>query len=200
SSFLMTNLFLLWGNDRWLNLAQWFAMLSSAILLTWIVEQLSVGGRKYDDVTQVSKPAVSPTSQSADRPLSGRLRIWKSARQQVWKPVLQNTSPNLRPGALSASDKSEPDARQSARRLRSAAFTSAFAITLPIGMVEAISTQNDYTTAFWVLCVFALGFLLLKSPTNPWYVAAASLSCGLGALTKATTYIYCAPLILAGGL
>src|SRR5216117_2181566 len=61
---------------------------------------LSAGGCKYDDVTQVSKPAVSPTSQSADRPLSGRLRIWKSARQQVWKPALQNTSPNLRPGAL----------------------------------------------------------------------------------------------------
>src|SRR3989440_3801035 len=61
---------------------------------------LSAGGRKYDDVTQVSKPAVSPTSQSADRPLLGRLRIWKSARQQVWKPALQNTSPNLRPGAL----------------------------------------------------------------------------------------------------
>src|SRR6058998_3167938 len=61
---------------------------------------LSAGGRKYDDVTQVSKPAVSPTSQSADRPLSGRLRIWKSARQQVWKPALQNTSPNLRLGAL----------------------------------------------------------------------------------------------------
>src|SRR5437867_4235208 len=62
---------------------------------------LGAGGRKYDDVTQVSKPAVSPTSQSADRPLLGRLRIWKSARQQVWKPALQNTSPNLRPGALS---------------------------------------------------------------------------------------------------
>src|SRR5881296_3602886 len=61
---------------------------------------LSAGGRKYDDVAQVSKPAVSPTSQSADRPLSGRLRIWKSARQQVWKPALQNTSPNWRPGAL----------------------------------------------------------------------------------------------------
>src|SRR5947207_15509898 len=38
--------------------------------------------------------------QSADRPLFGRLRIWKSSRQQVWKPALQNTSPNLRPGAL----------------------------------------------------------------------------------------------------
>src|SRR5205823_12024957 len=62
--------------------------------------RLNAGGRKYDDVTQVSKPAVSPTSQSADRPLLGRLRIWKSARQQVWKPALQNTSPNLRPGAL----------------------------------------------------------------------------------------------------
>src|SRR5881396_3278081 len=69
---------------------------------------LSAGGRKYDDVTQVSKPAVSPTSQSADRPLSGRLRIWKSARQQVWKPALQNTSPNWRPGALRERESRSP--------------------------------------------------------------------------------------------
>src|SRR5205814_7944877 len=41
-------------------------------------------------VAQVSKPAVSPTSQSADRPLSWRLRIWKSAIQQVWKPALRH--------------------------------------------------------------------------------------------------------------
>src|SRR5437899_8928700 len=75
-------------------------------------EILSAGGRKYDDVTQVSKPAVSPTSQSADRPLLGRLRIWKSARQQVWKPALQNTSPNLRPGALSAAGLREINARR----------------------------------------------------------------------------------------
>src|SRR2546428_7018702 len=63
---------------------------------------LRAGGGEYDDVAQVSKPGVSPTSQSADRRLSWRLRIWKSAIQQVWKPALQESSSNLRPGALRA--------------------------------------------------------------------------------------------------
>src|SRR5207247_10959676 len=35
-----------------------------------------------------------------------------SARQQVWKPALQNTSPNLRPGALSAAGLREINARR----------------------------------------------------------------------------------------
>src|SRR2546428_330553 len=39
SSFVMTNLFLLWGNDQLLNLAQWFAMVSSVIVLSWVAEQ-----------------------------------------------------------------------------------------------------------------------------------------------------------------
>src|SRR5437867_6998596 len=83
---------------------------------------LSAGGRKYDDVTQVSKPAVSPTSQSADRPLSGRFRIWKSARQQVWKPALQNTSPNWRTGALA-----QPATKYAKNsQMRAAACTSCF--------------------------------------------------------------------------
>ena len=137
SSYVMTNLFLLWGNDRLLNLVQWFAMLSSAIVLTWLTEQL----------------------------------------------VARNNEP-------------PPD---TAKRLRLIAFTCLFAVTLPIGMVESISTQNDYSTAFWVLSLFAIAFLLIRRSDNPWYVGAAGMCCGLGVLTKATTYVYAAPLIVAGG-
>ena len=70
-------------------------------------------------------------------------------------------------------------------------------MTLPIGMVESITTQNDYTTAFWLLCLFAFAFMLLKKPENALSMTGAGLACGLGVLTKATTYIYAAPLILA---
>ena len=54
------------------------------------------------DVPQVSQPAVSPISQSADRPSRGRtrvayrLRVGKPARQQTWKSALQESP--LRPG------------------------------------------------------------------------------------------------------
>jgi hypothetical protein len=136
SSYLMTNLFLLWGNDRLLNLVQWFAMLSSLVVLTWVAEQL---------------------------------------------------------GALPKNCTSE-------QRLRTNAFTCLFAVTLPIGLVESISTQNDYTTSLWVLCLFAIALLVIKEPGNCWYVGGAAFACGLGVLTKATAYIYAAPLIVAGSI
>src|SRR5438874_12230556 len=60
--------------------------------------ELSAGGRKYDDVAQVSKPAVSRISKSASAMTKDGLPTGKSAIQQVCKPALQNTSPNLRPG------------------------------------------------------------------------------------------------------
>jgi hypothetical protein len=142
SSFVMTNLFLLWGNDRLLNLVQWFAMVSSLILLSWMVQSL-----------------------------------WGFFR--------------------GTSNIPEPGRRTEARAL---AFTCLIAATLPIGMVESISTQNDYSTAFWVMSIFALGLVLMKEPANRYYVCAAGLAAGLGTLTKATTYMYVGPLILAGGL
>jgi hypothetical protein len=39
-------------------------------------------------VAQVSKPAVSPTSKSAECPKSCNLRVWKPATQQTWKSAL----------------------------------------------------------------------------------------------------------------
>src|SRR5438046_9757810 len=75
---------------------------------------LSAGGRKYDDVAQVSKPAVSRISKSASAMTKDGLPTGKSAIQQVWKPALQNTSPNLRPGALRSVRRSRcPNFRQS---------------------------------------------------------------------------------------
>jgi len=139
SSFATTHLFLLWGNDQLLNLVQWFAMLSTVLLLTWIVERL---------------------------------------------------------GCLVAGTRTpEPE-----NRLQRMAFTALCAITIPIGVVESFSTQNDYTAALWFLSFCAFGLLLWRRPFNPWYVAGAALSCSLGVLTKATTYIYAAPLAIIGGL
>src|SRR5947207_15746609 len=61
---------------------------------------LSAGGRKYDDVTQVSKPAVSPTSSRQTVLCSGACGFGNPRDSRFGKPALQNTSPNLRPGAL----------------------------------------------------------------------------------------------------
>jgi hypothetical protein len=40
-------------------------------------------------VAQVSQPAVSPISQSADRAMSPSLRAWMPAKRQTGKPALQ---------------------------------------------------------------------------------------------------------------
>jgi hypothetical protein len=43
-------------------------------------------------VPQVSKPAVSPISKSADRTTSCDWRVWKPAIQQTWKSALRRLS------------------------------------------------------------------------------------------------------------
>jgi hypothetical protein len=69
-----------------------------------------------------------------------------------------------------------------------------------MGMMQALTPQNDYVTALWLVCLFVFAFALVTEPTNPIYVLGAGLACGLGALTKGTIYVYAAPLVLFGGL
>ncbi len=72
--------------------------------------------------------------------------------------------------------------------------------TLPMGILQGSSTQNDYVTAFWLIC-FINFFLFLKSHTagsgqqkNTFIVILAlAASLGLGILTKEITYIYALP-------
>jgi prepilin-type N-terminal cleavage/methylation domain-containing protein len=45
---------------------------------------------RCDFVAQVSEPAVSPTSKSAERPSSCGTRVWKPATQQTWKSALRS--------------------------------------------------------------------------------------------------------------
>ncbi len=67
---------------------------------------------------------------------------------------------------------------------------SAFAISIPIGLMEATSTQNDYVTALWltILAVFVLYACQVEAGWAGVLAIAASL--GLGLLTKGTFYPY----------
>ncbi len=74
-----------------------------------------------------------------------------------------------------------------------------FAASLPIGILEATSTQNDYVVAFWDVCVMAFGLRLVRSAGRalPWATAAAfGASIGLAVLTKATAYLVVLPIVL----
>ena len=77
-----------------------------------------------------------------------------------------------------------------------------FAAAIPMGVLQATSTQNDYVTAMWVLIFYTLGILAIKNDFHPGVISLASLSAGLGVLTKGTAAVFMAPLgmILAIGV
>lgn len=77
-------------------------------------------------------------------------------------------------------------------------LAAVIAATIPIGILQAASTQNDYVVGFWILCT---AYFLMRS-YNSWSLqtllpAAASL--GLALLTKATAYTYAFPMLLIAG-
>lgn len=80
------------------------------------------------------------------------------------------------------------------------AFALLFAATLPMGILQASSTQNDYVTGFWALC---LASLAVKShrvglKTGEWVLV--GLATGLGMLTKPTFYALAFPSLLWLGI
>ncbi|OGO11037.1 MAG: hypothetical protein A2Y93_04065 [Chloroflexi bacterium RBG_13_68_17] len=86
-------------------------------------------------------------------------------------------------------------ARLGARR-EGQALAALFAVTLPMGILQSTSTQNDYVTALWVVC---LAYWAVKAHQQPLSVRdwiAAGLATGLGVLTKATFYGFALPFLL----
>jgi hypothetical protein len=76
---------------------------------------------------------------------------------------------------------------------------SIFAASLPIGILESTSTQNDYVVAFWLVCSAVFGMRLMRWSGHgyAWAEAAAfGGSVGLALLTKATAYLFVLPLLL----
>lgn len=78
-------------------------------------------------------------------------------------------------------------------------LAAVFCLTLPMGIVQATGTQNDLVTAFWAVCMAWAALRRGDAPTPEarrlWdLVFGAAL--GLAVLTKATGYLYAAPLAI----
>ena len=72
---------------------------------------------------------------------------------------------------------------------------SVVAATLPMGMLQASSTQNDYVVTFWLVCTAYFVLVAIRRPG--WGVSAGmGASLGLALLTKATAYLFAAPLLV----
>jgi hypothetical protein len=85
-------------------------------------------------------------------------------------------------------------AKQLGADLQSQLFAAVFAGTIPMGILQSSSTQNDYVVSFWLLCFvyFCISFI---RQINWSYVSAAGFSLGLVVSTKGTAYIFAPPFL-----
>ncbi len=87
---------------------------------------------------------------------------------------------------------------------RAQVFASVLAATIPMGILQASSTQNDFVVAFWLVCFVAYTLRIVTNRSEQesqgvvaWEpVLGAGASLGLALLTKGTAYIYSAPFVV----
>ena len=87
-------------------------------------------------------------------------------------------------------------AKQLGANARQQVLAAVFAGTVPMGILQATGTQNDYVEAFWIICFlhFGLRLISLKSWDKALPASAQTgISLGLAVATKATAYIFALP-------
>ena len=87
-----------------------------------------------------------------------------------------------------------------ARRLGAGAvgqvFAVVFAFTLPMGILQSTSTQNDYVAAWWAVCLAVFTLRDLQGKPSAWLMG---LSTALGVLSKGSFYPYAIAFLGAWG-
>jgi len=71
-----------------------------------------------------------------------------------------------------------------------------FIVTLPAGILQGQSTQNNWVLAFWMLCWIDAIFQLRSSPSAIAPAIFAGAAMGLAVLTKGTSYLLGFPLLI----
>ncbi|MEX0787182.1 MAG: hypothetical protein WD906_07710 [Anaerolineales bacterium] len=74
-------------------------------------------------------------------------------------------------------------------------LAAACCVSIPMGVLQATSTQNDYVSAYWAACVAYLVVLGIRRRLQFWELTALSAATGLGALTKGTFFVYAPPFL-----
>jgi len=72
----------------------------------------------------------------------------------------------------------------------------AFAASVPMGVMQATSTQNDYVAAMWLVALAYFVVLGKKKPLAMFESVLIGMTVGLGMLTKGTFYAYAGPLLI----
>ncbi len=75
-------------------------------------------------------------------------------------------------------------------------LTAVLTFSIPMGLLQATTTQNDYVSAFWVVCLAYFVVLSRKRDLSHLEFLGLGLSLGLGMLTKGTFFPFAGPLML----
>lgn len=75
-------------------------------------------------------------------------------------------------------------------------LAAAFAVSLPMGIIQASSTTTDYVVAFWLVCAAAEWTGLRRASIGRDGLGYSSLAAGLGALTKPTALAFLLPFAI----
>ncbi len=75
---------------------------------------------------------------------------------------------------------------------------AAVCAAIPMGVLQASTTQNDYVLSLWMVCLvcFVLWASRAQGPRRWGYVLGAGAALGLAVLTKGTAYLLAAPFVL----
>ena len=87
-------------------------------------------------------------------------------------------------------------AKQLGANLRGQVFAAVFAATLPMGILQGSSTQNDYAVCFWVVCFVSCGLAGMSAGITLSNTLKIGASLGLALLKKTTAYIFALPFII----
>ena len=73
--------------------------------------------------------------------------------------------------------------------------SAAISVSVPMGLLQATSTQNDYAVTFWLVC---LTYYVIKAKDFPdaKHALLAGMSLALAILTKGTAYMVAVPFML----
>lgn len=74
-------------------------------------------------------------------------------------------------------------------------FSILFCVTLPMGILQSSSTQNNYVMSLW-LVIMAYSLIKFRKNNKFKYLFTFSVSVGLGILTKATFYFFAFPFFI----
>jgi 4-amino-4-deoxy-L-arabinose transferase-like glycosyltransferase len=75
-------------------------------------------------------------------------------------------------------------------------LSAVFCTTIPMGILQGSSTNNDLVVAFWMVCLAYFTLLTLRQGAHSLNIARLGASLGLAILTKGTAYIYAFPFCL----